>query len=149
MSEQTVSSALGNLEPNDAVSFMDKQPEFSTPVWDYIAALVDDERVEEGRALLHQHAGSLEAARSRFGVDPAVIVAVWGVELNFGKNFGKRPVVQSLATLVCEAPRRNEYFKKELMAALKFSTTATSRRKNFMAPGRAPSAIRNSCPRPF
>ena len=98
---------------------MDKQPEFSTPVWDYIAALVDEERVDEGRALLQQHAGSLRAAQGRFGVDPAVIVAVWGVESNFGKNFGKRPVVQSLATLVCEAPRRNEYFKKELMAALK------------------------------
>ena len=119
VSEQTISSALGNLEPNDAVSFMDKQPEFSTPVWDYIAGLVDEERVEEGRALLQQHAGSLRAAQARFGVDPAVIVAVWGVESNFGKNFGKRPVVQSLATLVCEAPRRNEYFKKELMAALK------------------------------
>ncbi len=119
VSEQTISSALGSLEPNDAVSFMDKQPEFSTPVWDYIAALVDEERVDEGRALLHQHGASLQAAQSRFGVDPAIIVAVWGVESNFGKNFGKRPVVQSLATLVCEAPRRNEYFKKELMAALK------------------------------
>ena len=119
VSGETISGALGSLQPNDAVSFMGKQPECSTPVWDYLAALVDEERVEEGRALLHQHAGSLHAAESRFGVDPAVIVAVWGVESDFGKNFGKRPVVQSLATLVCEAPRRNEYFKNELIAALK------------------------------
>ena len=54
VSHQTVARALGSLEPNDAVSFMDKQPEFSTPVWDYIAGLVDEERVEEGRA---GHAG--------------------------------------------------------------------------------------------
>jgi lytic murein transglycosylase len=119
VSGQTISSALGSLEPNDAVSFMDKQPEFTTPVWDYIAGLVDEERVEEGRELMQKNASSLRAAESRFGVDPAAIVAVWGVESDFGKSFGKRPVVQSLATLVCEAPRRNEYFKKELMAALK------------------------------
>jgi lytic murein transglycosylase len=119
VSSATVSSELGALQPNDAVSFMDKQPEFTTPVWDYIAGLVDEERVAEGRALMQQHAHALHAAESRFGVDPAVIVAVWGVESDFGKSFGKRPVVQSLATLACEAPRRNEYFRKELMAALK------------------------------
>jgi lytic murein transglycosylase len=115
----TISRELGALQPNDAVSFMDKQPEFTTPVWDYIAGLVDEERVAEGRGLMHQHAHSLQTAESRFGVDPAFIVAVWGVESDFGKSFGKRPVVQSLATLVCTAPRRNEYFKKELMSALK------------------------------
>jgi lytic murein transglycosylase len=119
VSEPTIASALGSLEPNDAVSFMGQQPEFTTPVWDYIAGLVDDERVDEGRDLLHRHAGALHAAESRFGVDPAVIVAVWGVESDFGKSFGKRPVVQSLATLACEAPRRADYFRKELMAALK------------------------------
>ena len=68
---------------------------------------------------MQKHAGSLQAAQSRFGVDPAYIVAGWGVKSDFGKGFGKRPVMQSLATLVCEAPRRNEYFQKELMAALK------------------------------
>jgi lytic murein transglycosylase len=119
VSSETISSALGSLQPNDAVSFMGKQPEFSTPVWDYIAGLVDEERVEQGTALMRQHAHSLQVAESRFGVDPAFIVAVWGVESDFGKNFGKRPVVQSLATLVCEAPRRNEFYKRELMAALK------------------------------
>jgi lytic murein transglycosylase len=119
VSQETIARALGSLEPNDAVSFMDKQPEFTTPVWDYISGLVDEERVEEGRGLMHQHARSLQAAEARYGVDPAAIVAVWGVESDFGKSFGKRPVVQSLATLACEAPRRSQYFEKELMAALK------------------------------
>ncbi len=119
VSQETISSALGSLEPNDAVSFMDKQPEFTTPVWDYIAGLVDEERVDEGRALMRQHAHSLQAAEARYGVDASAIVAVWGVESDFGKSFGKRPVIQSLATLSCEAPRRNQYFEKELIAALK------------------------------
>ncbi len=119
VSPETVSSALGSLEPNDALSFMGKQPEFTTPIWDYLAALVDEDRVEEGRAMMRQHAAALRTAESRFGVDAAFIVAVWGVESDFGKNFGKRPVVQSLATLACGATRRSDYFKNELMAALK------------------------------
>ncbi|MGD9542634.1 MAG: lytic murein transglycosylase [Methylocystis sp.] len=117
--QQTIASATNGLTANDAVSFMDKQPEFTTPVWDYVAGLVDDERVEEGRAMMRQHARALHAAESRYGVDAPTIVAVWGAESDFGKNFGKRPVVQSLATLACEAPRRNEYWRKEFVAALK------------------------------
>jgi lytic murein transglycosylase len=119
VSQQTIASATDGLTPNDAVSFMDKQPEFTTPVWDYVAGLVDEERVDEGRAMLRQHARALQAAESRYGVDAPTIVAVWGVESDFGKSFGKRPVVQSLATLACEAPRRNDYWRKEFVAALK------------------------------
>jgi lytic murein transglycosylase len=117
--QQTIAAATDGLTPNDAVSFMDKQPEFTTPVWDYIAGLVDEDRVDEGRAMLRQHARALHAAESRYGVDAPTIVAVWGVESDFGKSFGKRPVVQSLATLACEAPRRNDYWRKEFLAALK------------------------------
>ncbi|HEY8262586.1 MAG TPA: lytic murein transglycosylase [Methylosinus sp.] len=119
VSARTISRATDGLEPNDAPSFMDKQPEFKTPIWDYLAGLVDDERVEEGRALMRRHAAALQAAEQHYGVDPATVVAVWGVESDFGKNFGKRSVVQSLATLACEARRRNDYFRGEFIAALK------------------------------
>ncbi|MFO1124466.1 MAG: lytic murein transglycosylase [Methylocystis sp.] len=119
VSQQTIASATNGLTPNDAVSFMDKQPEFTTPIWDYIAGLVDEDRVDEGRVMLRQHARELHAAESRFGVDAPTVVAVWGVESDFGKSFGKRPVVQSLATLTCEAPRRNDYWRKEFIDALK------------------------------
>jgi lytic murein transglycosylase len=119
VSAQTIAAATNGLEPNDAVSFMGKQPEFTTPVWDYMAALVDEERVEQGRAMVQKYASALQTAQARYGVDPATVVAVWGVESDFGKNFGKRPVVQSLATLACEAPRRNDYWRKEFVSALK------------------------------
>lgn len=130
--QSTIASATNGLEPNDAVSFMDKQPEFTTPVWDYVAGLVDEERVEEGRAMMQRHAGALHAAESRYGVDPATIVAVWGVESDFGKSFGKRPVVQSLATLACEAPRRNDYWRKEFVAALKILDSGDIRAEEFI-----------------
>lgn len=128
----TIERATSGLEPNDAVSFMDKQPEFTTPVWDYVAGLVDEERVEEGRALLQRYANVLQAAEHRYGVDAATIVAVWGVESDFGKSFGKRSVVQSLATLACQAPRRNDYFKGEFIAALKILQSGDIARDEFI-----------------
>ena len=132
VSSRTIASATDGLEPNDAVGFMGKQPEFTTPIWDYMAALVDDERVEQGVAMLRKYDSALRAAQQRFGVDPATVVAVWGVESDFGKNFGKRPVVQSLATLACEAPRRNDYWRKEFVAALKILDSGDILPEEFM-----------------
>lgn len=94
------------------------QPEFKTPIWDYLAALVDDERVAEGLKGLAQHRDTLRRAEERFGVDPATVVAVWGVESNFGQTFGKYPLVQALGTLSCHG-RRQAYFRGELFAALR------------------------------
>lgn len=119
VSQQTIAAVTDGMQPNDAVSFMDKQPEFTTPVWDYVSGLVDEERVDEGREMLQKYGHALQTAQSRYGVDPATVVAVWGVESDFGKSFGKRPVPQSLATLACEAPRRNDYWRKEFIAAMK------------------------------
>ncbi len=118
VSAATWESATRGLEPNDAADFLDKQPEFRTPVWDYMTGLVDDERIAEGKAKLREHSSALAAAEARFGVDRATIVAVWGVESDYGKNFGKRPLVQSLATLSC-AGRRQAYFRTEFAAVLK------------------------------
>jgi lytic murein transglycosylase len=117
--QATVQSATGNLEPNDAASFLGQQPEFTTPIWDYMAALVDEERVAEGQQKLREYANALAVAQQRFGVDPATLVSIWGVESDYGKGFGWRPVVQSLATLSCTANRRADQFRGEFMAAMK------------------------------
>ena len=101
------------------IELMNNQPEFKTPIWDYLAMLVDDERVADGRAAMRRWAQALATAESRYGVDRHVIAGVWGVESNFGKDLGGRPLVQSLTTLSCYAPRRREYFRDELVATLK------------------------------
>ncbi|QFU15045.1 lytic murein transglycosylase [Microvirga thermotolerans] len=120
ISGQAFDRATGGIEPDlKILELMDNQPEFKTPIWDYLAALVDDERVQDGRAAMRQWGQALAAAEARFGVDRHVIAGVWGVESNFGKDIGGRPLVQSLATLACYAPRRREYFTGELMATLK------------------------------
>jgi len=94
------------------------QPEFRTAIWDYMAALVDDERVADGKARLAEYRQALEKAEQRFGVDPATVVAVWGVESNFGQTFGKYPLVQALGTLSCHG-RRQSFFRGEFFAALR------------------------------
>jgi lytic murein transglycosylase len=108
------------LEADPSVlDLMTKQPEFKTPIWDYMAALVDDERVAAGRANMAQWKGALAQVERRFGVDPAVVVAVWGVESNYGKDGGTRSLVRSLATLSCYAGRREAYFRSEFANTLK------------------------------
>lgn len=97
---------------------LDAQPEFTTPLWDYLAALVDTQRVDDGRARLDQHRDLLARVSAQYGVDPATIVAVWGVESDYGRVFGKRPLLQSLATLSCNG-RRQPFFRGELLALLK------------------------------
>lgn len=101
------------------IELSEAQPEFTTPIWDYLASLVDAEKVAEGKQLLRTHGHILQAAEKRFGVDRHTILAVWGVESDFGKLSGRWSLPQSLSTLACTAPRRRDYFRGELMAALK------------------------------
>ncbi len=106
---QPLMSVVGNL---------DAQPEFKTPIWDYLTVLVDPQRVDEGAARLREHAELLQRVQQRYGVDPATVVAVWGVESNYGQGIGKTPIVQSLATLSCHG-RRQAYFRTEFYSALR------------------------------
>ncbi|HEY8008137.1 MAG TPA: lytic murein transglycosylase [Methylocella sp.] len=116
----TFDKVTRGLTPNpDVLAMSQVQPEFKTPIWDYLAGLVDDERVRDGQAMMARYGQALALAQSRFGVDPATVTAVWGVESDFGRSFGTRPVVQSLATLACSSHRRANYFRGELFAALK------------------------------
>ena len=99
---------------------MDNQPEFKTPIWDYLGFLVDEERVEDGRAAMRQHGQALAAAEARFGVDRHIIAGVWGVESNFGKDIGERARWCSRSPRSsCVPNRRQGYFRGELFATLK------------------------------
>ncbi len=100
------------------IELLDFQPEFRTPIWDYMAGLVDEERVADGRAMLAEWSETLRAIEARFGVDAETVVAVWGVESNYGRSFGRRQVVTSLATLSCFG-RRQDFFRGEFFTTLK------------------------------
>jgi lytic murein transglycosylase len=119
ISGRTLAAAFNGLEPDTKVlDFQKQQPEFKTPVWDYVDGLVDDERVADGKAAMAREARALARAEEQFGVSRTMLAAIWGVESNFGQEMGKRPLVQSLTTLACFGERAN-YFRSELMATLK------------------------------
>ena len=94
------------------------QPEFRTAIWDYLAGLVDDERVQDGQLQRQAFADTLSRAEARFGVPPSIVTAVWGVESNYGQTFGRHLLVQALGTLACHG-RRQTFFQGEFFAALR------------------------------
>ena len=119
VSGATYDAHTAALTPDMAViGFLDAQPEFVTPIWDYLAALVDDERVADGRAMLAEWAPVLARVEAEYGVDAATVVAVWGVESNYGRNFGSRPLLTSLSTLSCFG-RRQSFFRGEFFTTLR------------------------------
>ena len=119
VSAQTFDAATAGVEPDQSVlDAMDNQPEFKTPIWDYLAVLVDEQRIAEGRAKLAEWETVLARAEEAFGVDRHTTVAVWGVESNFGRQLGGRPLVRSLATVSCFG-RRQTYFRTEFIATLR------------------------------
>lgn len=97
---------------------LDYQPEFKMAVWDYLAGLVDEERVADGKQGLAQHAETLKKVSDKYGVDAATVVAVWGVESNFGRAQGKYQLTQALGTLACMG-RRQAFFRGEFFSALR------------------------------
>nr|WP_246434970.1 lytic murein transglycosylase [Quisquiliibacterium transsilvanicum] len=119
ISAATFDDGTRGLAPDRSVlELLDFQPEFRTPIWDYLAALVDDERIADGRAMLERWRDTLAEVERRYGVDPQTVVAVWGVESDFGRSFGSRPLLTSLATLSCYG-RRQGFFRGEFVATLR------------------------------
>ncbi|MDY3331961.1 MAG: lytic murein transglycosylase [Pelistega sp.] len=119
VSRHTFQQHTANLSPD--VSLLEKlnyQPEFRTPIWDYLSSLVDEERIADGQAKLREYSNDLARMSRQYGIDPATVVAVWGVESNFGKNQGKYSLVEALGTLSCMG-RRQEFFRKEFFSALR------------------------------
>ncbi|NHB59469.1 lytic murein transglycosylase [Acinetobacter sp. 194] len=108
-----------NLVPDySVIEKLNYQPEFTTPIWDYLSGLVDDERVNVGRQKLAQHSDVLNRVAQSYGVPVETVVAVWGVESNFGDISGKYPLLQALGTLSCEG-RRQSYFRGEFFATMR------------------------------
>ncbi len=94
------------------------QSEFTKTIWDYLDSAASETRVSNGKAALQQHQQTLEQISVRFGVPAEVVVAVWGLESNFGSFKGDSDVVRSLATLAFDG-RRGRFFEGQLIAALK------------------------------
>jgi membrane-bound lytic murein transglycosylase B len=120
ISEKTLDAALADLEaPEPRVIELDqKQPEKTESLEDYVAARVSEKRIAEGRLMLQDYPTWLGRIERKYKVQRRFIVALWGVESSYGRHTGKHPVIPALVTLAYDT-RRGEYFRKELLAALK------------------------------
>src|SRR5947209_17247151 len=113
VSQATIDAAFAGVHPDPKVlEFQTAQPEFKTPIWDYVAGLVDEERVADGKAAMARTSSALAHAEERYGVSRYMLAAIWGGESNFGAQMGERRLVQSLATLACMGKRAG-YFRFE------------------------------------
>lgn len=117
--KSTLDTAFRGVRLDEDIIKRDRnQSEFTKTIWQYLGSAVSDTRIENGKAALREHRSTLEAIEKRYDVEKEVIVAVWGLESNYGQFKGSNDVVQSLATLAYEG-RRGSFFEEQLIAALK------------------------------
>ncbi len=120
VSRRTFNRAFRGVSPDpEVIRSARYQPEFVRPVWDYMASAVSDKRVETGRRMLQEYGQLLERLEKRYKVDRHVIVAIWGMESNYGLNRGDKNVIQSLATLAYGDRRRRRFGRQQLLDALR------------------------------
>ncbi len=121
ISPEVISQALGGVTQDMTVLNFDRRQRytFNKSFEQYVSTRVGPGRINTGRALMQKHAALLSRIEQRFGVPPQIIVAIWGLELDFGKgDIGRMPVIRTLVTMAHDC-RRTELFQGELLAALK------------------------------
>jgi membrane-bound lytic murein transglycosylase B len=118
VSQQVIDEALGDIAPIERVIQLDRnQPEFRMKFDEYLRNVINQRRIDTGRRMMEEHADLLAEVSVKYGVQPRFIVALWGIETDFGRNTGGFSVIASLATLAHEG-RRAEFFRRELLLAL-------------------------------
>jgi len=118
ISAQTFDTAFAGVAPIERVIELDRsQPEFTLTLETYLNKVVSATRVKKARQKLVEHRAILKEVSQKFGVQPRFIVALWGIETNFGQHTGGFSVIAALSTLAYDG-RRSAYFRKELLNAL-------------------------------
>jgi len=122
MNPDILDRALGSLEFDPKVIELEgSQAEFTTTYEGYANKRLSEWRISKGKEMMALHKAELEEVGAAYGVQPRFIVAIWGLETNYGSYIGGHNVIRSLASLGYGAPRdsRKTFFRKELLTALK------------------------------
>jgi membrane-bound lytic murein transglycosylase B len=109
--------AFGFDSDPDVLNRARGQPEVVEPVKDYVEKRVNPARIETGKLKIAEWQTAIAGIEKKYGVPANMLVAIWGIESNFGKSMGDKSVLGSLATLT-RAGYRADYFNSELLAAL-------------------------------
>jgi lytic murein transglycosylase len=121
VSQDVVAQTLGGVQQDAGVLAFDRRQRgtFHKTFEQYVSTRVGAVRINSGRAMLQRHAQLLSSIEAKYGVPRQILVAIWGLESDFGKgDMGKLPVFRVLATLAHDC-RRTELFQGELLAAMK------------------------------
>lgn len=119
VSAAVLDRALTGLVFDEKIVARDRnQNEFTKTIWDYLDTAVSEDRVARGRKAMATHAAVLDRIEREYGVDKAVVAAIWGLESAYGSFRGDIPTIGALATLAYDA-RRAAFFEAQLLAALK------------------------------
>lgn len=111
--------ALDALTPDPEVQRLAaRQPEYVKPIWAYLTHMVTQERLSLGREQLKAREAFLDGLESKYGVPRGILIAIWGVETNYGGNKGSFSVLRSLATLGYEG-KRADFGRQQLLYALR------------------------------
>ena len=115
---KTIGAALDGLEPVERILERDRtQAEFVLDLDAYLARRLTRATVRTAARLHGEHRSLLAAVGRKYGVQPRIVTAIWGLESNFGRFAGVRPTIPTLATLAYD-PRRSTLFRRELFSAL-------------------------------
>lgn len=112
-------ASLSGFRPiSTVVDHTKTQPEFTDSVGSYVSRRVSDRQIGSGRKMRGEWSKTLAAVSGHYGVQSEVILAIWGMETNFGSFMGGNNTIHALATLTYEGYRR-DFFRNELLTALK------------------------------
>jgi lytic murein transglycosylase len=112
-------AALNGLTLDESVLAADRrQHVFKQTFEQFSARMISRDRLVKGARHMQQNAAMLRRMEQRYGVPAAVVIAIWGLETDYGVNQGKYPVVRSVATLAYDC-RRSDKFQGELMDSLR------------------------------
>ena len=123
VTHETYAKAMYGLTADASVpELVTSQPEFTTPLWDYIDKRVTEWRIGKGKEAIAQNQTLLTAIGEKYGVDQYLLASIWGIETNYGRVLSDpafiRPIIPSLATLVHQRRVRLEGDTADLIAAL-------------------------------
>ena len=125
VTKETADIVLKNAKYLERIVALDrKQPEFFEKTYEYIEKRVDEKRIQTAKNLLNENSVLLDKVNNKFNVDKEILIALWGIETNFGVNKGKVDIISALSTLSFDN-RRPEYFEKELIILLKLIDNKT------------------------
>lgn len=131
ISREAFDRLTGELTPDmDTVARLDDQPEFTLTFDQYRQRTISAERINRGQQLYQQYRELLHQIESTYGVDPAIMVAIWGIESSYGQHRGSFPILRSLATLSCYG-RRQDFFRNEFISALRIVQQGDVTPQNF------------------